>query len=190
MIRDEDSKSTSGNKLSSSQIRQNFMQPKKERYIGLKVAAVIALLLLIWFIYSVATAPSVPTSVNPIDSTSNQVFEPKDTVVKKPANSNKKIRVRGSDKEDLRKKLLSVSEKLMQNMEYAPINAQLNIRSLQFSCELEKRPSSFIKLSFVYGPKMVGCEACDNVLSKNPGSVVISRGQDSEYIYNVIAVAN
>lgn len=190
MIRDDNPTSTTGNKLSSSQIRRNFRQPKNERYIGLKVAVAIALLLLVWFIYTIFIAPSMPSSAITSDSTSNQVFKPKDTVLNKASIPNKVIQVHGRDKEDLRKQLLSISEKMMKNMEYAPVNAKLNTQTLEFTCELESRPTSFIKLSFVYGLKTIGCEACDNVLRKNPGSIILAKAQDSNFIYNVIAITN
>jgi hypothetical protein len=196
MIEESESTSSGNRGLSSETIRKNFRRPQKERHLGLKIGVIISLLLFSWFISTLLNQKSNFASP-PIILNDSVGVGTKDESDDKPGKSdqpdvklNKSIYVKARNKDDLRKKLLTISETLMQNKEYTPVNASLNIRTYRFSCELLKKPSPYIKLSLVFGPQTTGCEACDNVLIKNPGSNVLAKAQDSDLIYNVIAVAN
>jgi hypothetical protein len=184
--------------LASADINRNLKNIKKDRHINVKIFAVIVLLLIGWFVYSIITSPpppipSIPTPQKPFEDSIPKDDSPKmsspvidKTTVTKP-DEDKQISVSGSDLTSLRIKLLSKSERLMAGGEYTPVNLRLNPATNSFSCKLIKKRSGFIKLSLVWGPSG-NCESCDNSISRNPGSQALLSNEFGGVTYQITAI--
>jgi hypothetical protein len=107
-----------------------------------------------------------------------------------PNNGVIKLSVKGNTLEELREKLKAKSNTIMKNKEYTAEDVKFDPQRHYFSCNLVPATSTFTKLSLAYGPiSSGGCESCDNVILRNPGSEVLVNVSDANYIYNIILIA-
>jgi serine/threonine protein kinase len=107
-----------------------------------------------------------------------------------PNNGVIKLSVKGNTLEELREKLKAKSNTIMKNKEYNAEDVKFDPQRHYFSCNLVPATSTFTKLSLAYGPiSSGGCESCDNVILRNPGSEVLVNVSDANYIYNIILIA-
>ncbi len=110
-------------------------------------------------------------------------FENKDT--------NKRIKgfsIKSKTLSDFSKKIRETSSEYMQYGDLTPIDIQINISTLSFSCNFIQKTSGFIKMGLFYGPKSVGCESCESVINNNPGSKVLARSSNSVFVSQLIGV--
>jgi hypothetical protein len=98
------------------------------------------------------------------------------------------IRLKGTSLSDLSSKLKAMSEIQMKNGDLYPIDVVIDLKRFTFACNFIKRSSSFIKLGLYFGPKNIGCESCDNVIIRNPGSEIIYDEISGNLIVQVIAI--
>ena len=185
--------------LSSSDINRNLKNIKKDRHLNIKIFAVIVVLLVGWFVYTIITPPPPIVNLPQVGPVSNEDSIPKQdtppmsspvndkTSVTKPGDD-KLISVSGSDVTSLRIKLLSKSERLMAGGDYTPVNIRLNPTRNSFSCKLVKRRSGFIKLSLVWGPSG-NCESCNNSIIRNPGSQALFKKESGGMTYQITAIS-
>lgn len=102
--------------------------------------------------------------------------------------STPQIRIKGSSLTDLSNKLKSISEGIMKNGDLYPIDIIFDSKRNTFSCNFINKKSSLIKLGIYFGPKNTGCESCDNVIIKNPGSEILMDEIIGNLIIQVIAI--
>lgn len=92
---------------------------------------------------------------------------------------------------ELAGKIKSETEYLLShNPNLSPSGITLDLRTYRFSCvftETSKR-SNFIKLGLYFGPINSGCESCQTVIQKNPGSVVFASSKGNGVIGQVIGL--
>jgi hypothetical protein len=187
-------KSNQKDKLASSDINRNLKNIKKDKYIHVKIFAVIVVLLLGWLVYNLITLPPRP----PVNTVNGETTHKKDSselpnkiIDNRPIIKQNEIRVisvSASDLTSLRNKLGEKSALLMASGEYTPENVSLNPVKNSFYCKLVKKRSGFIKLSLVWGPSG-NCESCDNSINKNPGSIALISKENGGIQYQVTAIS-
>ena len=102
-----------------------------------------------------------------------------------------KIEIEASNIIELADKIkMETGEILSKNPYLNPSNCKLDLKNYSFSCELSesKDRKDFLKLGLYYGPTKSGCESCNSVMSKNPGSVVLTSGIGNDLVGQVIGL--
>lgn len=179
--------------LSSEEIKNNFKNIKSDRYIHIKVLAILFILLigcLLFVLFKSCNRPLQKAKISILAEKNDSTIQ--DSAESKPLMSAKKvfpITIYANSTQDLREKLLRISSKRLLSGEFTPVNANFNISNNVFYCEFVEDSSQFIKLSLVWGPKSTGCESCANTLIKNPGSRILLHEEDAQFIYEVIAIS-
>lgn len=199
------SDNNNSNSIKSSDIRANFRNNKKDRYIGLKISVVLGVLLLGLLIYSLykmkptqeLKANNINASISDSAVVSNAeslINKHPDTIklVDKINTTTVELSVSGKTPNQVRENLKSLSASYMRNKEYTPVSCKIFLNPQKIIFKLEKKPSDFTKLSLCFGnfdSTTNSCESCLNVLSKNTGSYEIASTKSSNnFIYKVICI--
>ena len=101
------------------------------------------------------------------------------------------VYVEASSVSELARKIKSETEDLLSSNPYlSPSGITLDLRNYRFSCVFieSSQRSNFIKLGLYFGPLNTGCESCQTVIQKNPGSVVFASSKGNGVIGQVIGL--
>ena len=112
---------------------------------------------------------------------------PKEKTVAEPI----EIQIEASNISELAEKIkMETGELLSINPYLSPANCKLDLKNYSFSYVLSEgqERKDFLKLGLYFGPTETGCESCRTVLSKNPGSVVLSSGKGNGLVGQVIGL--
>jgi len=130
------------------------------------------------------SSPKIEKNPTKIETIKNENLNIEDNLL----SSLPQIKIKGSSLSDLSRKLKSTSELMMNKGDLYPTDVVFDSKRNTFVCNFIRRKSSFIKLGLYYGPKNTGCESCDNVIIRNPGSEIIYDEIVGNLIIQVIAI--
>jgi len=122
----------------------------------------------------------------------NNIKSPKQETIEE-ANPPKEIylKIKAKNLLDLNAQLKLKSEQiLIDNSNLAPENLNLDLDNFTFSCKFsdKKNTNSIQKLGLYYGPIDTGCESCEAVVNKNPGSQVFLLKENNFLIAQIIGI--
>lgn len=96
--------------------------------------------------------------------------------------------VKGTSISDLSQKIKQASSELMVLSDLTPVNLNLDLKKLTFTCDFVSNNSNISKMGLYFGPKSTGCESCINVVINNPGSTVLLKGSNTIFDYELIGI--
>jgi len=93
---------------------------------------------------------------------------------------------------DLSAQIKAKSENLLSNKYFYPEEIKIDLNQFSFQCTFIKKntPHHIKKLGLYYGPKSTGCQSCEMVLFRNPGSTILSEKENSIFVSQIIGISN
>jgi serine/threonine protein kinase len=145
--------------------------------IPLSILAVLMIGLISYYLYTDSNQTS----------KSSVILNPKPEEIE-----SKTLKIQANSLIDLSAQIKAKSENMLSNKYFHPEEIKLDLNQFTFQCTFIKKntPHHIKKLGLYYGPKSTGCQSCEMVLFRNPGSTILAEKENSIFVSQIIGISD